>query len=267
MGKMSVRRKLAIATWSAPKEGNIYGKVTFDVTKVQEYLKELRDKTGEKTTVTHFVGRVLAEALKRTPSMNGRIAWGRYIPHKTIDVTYLVVLDGGKNLAKVKIDNTDKKSVVDIARELRELAERLRKGKDENFKKSNNMLRNLPTWLIRPLLWFTGLLTSGLGIDAKGLGLEAFPFGSCIVTSVGMLGIDEGFAPPTPFARVPLLVLIGAIRDQPIAVDGEVVIRPMMTLSATIDHRFVDGFQAAELAKTMRAAFENPWMLDELDTK
>ena len=37
--------------------------------------------------------------------------------------------------------------------------------------------------------------------DPPGLGLEAFPFGSAVITSVGMMGLDEGFAPPTPFAR------------------------------------------------------------------
>jgi pyruvate dehydrogenase E2 component (dihydrolipoamide acetyltransferase) len=78
-----------------------------------------------------------------------------------------------------------------------------------------------------------------------------------------MLGIDEGFAPPTPFARVPLYVLLGAIREQPAVVDGEIVIQPQMTLTATVDHRFVDGYQAAVLANTVRDLFANPWQLDE----
>ena len=53
----------------------------------------------------------------------------------------------------------DRKSVVELARELRGRAERLRGGKDEEFEKSKGLLRALPTWLIRPILKLTGYLT------------------------------------------------------------------------------------------------------------
>ena len=73
-----------------------------------------------------------------------------------------------------------------------------------------------------------------------------------------MLGVDEGYAPPTPFARTPVLVLIGAMRDRPAAVDGKLAIRPQMTITATIDHRFIDGFQAGTLVRVMRAVMAEP---------
>ncbi len=94
------------------------------------------------------------------------------------------------------------------------------------------------------------------------LGLEAFPFGSCMVTSVGMFGLDEAFAPHTPFARVPIIVLLGAIRKEPIVENEEVVVRSRMTITATIDHRYIDGSQGANLAKVVRNMFEEPWLLD-----
>ena len=97
------------------------------------------------------------------------------------------------------------------------------------------------------------------------LGLEAFPFGSAIVTNVGVFGLDEGFVPPTPFAGVPLYVLMGAVKDAPMAENGAVVIRKQMTLTATIDHRFMDGAQGATLAKTMRELMANPWKLEGKD--
>jgi pyruvate dehydrogenase E2 component (dihydrolipoamide acetyltransferase) len=263
MSKMTTRRKLAIASWTSPKEGNIYGKLTVDATKALEYIDHLNANSGEKVTITHLVGKIVAEALKKTPSLNGYIRLGRYIPHQTVDVAFLVNLEGGQNLAKAKITNADQKSVLQIAAELRELAERLRKGKDENFQKSQGPLNWMPTWLLRPIVWFTGFLTASLGISVKALGLEAFPFGSCIVTSVGMLGIDEGFAPPTPWARVPLYVLVCTIRDQVHVENGEIVVRPMLTITATIDHRFVDGYQAATLANTARELLSNPWLLEQ----
>ena len=262
MGAMTTRRKLAIATWSAPSEGNIYGKLTVDATKLVEYVAHLREKHGEKVTVTHVAGKALALALADAPGLNGRIVFGRFVPHKTVDVTFLVVLGEGADLAKAKVQDADKKSVLEIAQELRGRAERLRAGKDDDFEKSKGLLRVLPTWLIRPIVGAVGWLTAALGLNLPALGLEAFPFGSAILTSVGMFGLDEGFAPPTPFARVPIYVLLGAVRPRPAVVDGEVVVRQQMTVTATMDHRFIDGFQGGVLAKVVRKVLEDPWSLE-----
>lgn len=73
-----------------------------------------------------------------------------------------------------------------------------------------------------------------------------------------MFGLDEGYMPPTPFAHIPIYLLIGAIREQPAIVDGQIVGRKLITLSATVDHRFMDGYQAGLLAQTARACFDNP---------
>ena len=114
----STRRKLAIATWSAPSEGNIFGKLTVDVSNALMYLEHVRTTSGEKVTLTHLVGKAVANALAQAPSLNGRIVWGTYVEHKTVDVTYLVVLEGGKDLAKAKVPEADKKTVAGIAQSL-----------------------------------------------------------------------------------------------------------------------------------------------------
>jgi pyruvate dehydrogenase E2 component (dihydrolipoamide acetyltransferase) len=258
----STRRKLAIATWKAPAEGNIFGKLTVDATHLLAYAEYLRRTTGEKVTVTHLVGKAVANALAKTPSLNGRIHLGRYIPHDTVDVTYLVALEEGMDLAKAKVANADRKSVRETAADLRERAARLRQGKDDDFEKSKGALRVLPTWLLRPILWLTGWLAGSWGLDIPALGVTRFPFGSCVLTSVGMFGLDEGYAPFTPFARVPLLVVLGAVKDRPAVVDGRIVVRPQVTITATIDHRFLDGFQGGVLAKTMSDQLQHPWKLD-----
>jgi hypothetical protein len=69
-----------------------------------------------------------------------------------------------------------------------------------------------------------------------------------IVTSSplsGMMGLVEAYAPFTPWAHVPLLLMVGSIKQRP-AVDeesGAVVARPTLTLTVTLDHRFADGSQ------------------------
>lgn len=261
----STRRKLAISTWKAPAEGNIYGKLTIDADEALAYIAWLRHQTGEKVTITHLVGKAAAMALAQSPGLNGIIRFGRYVPHDRVCISYLVALEDGKNLAKAKIDDLDKKSVSDVAVELRALAAKLHKGEDESFKKTQGPIKLLPTQIIRPLLKITGYLTGVLGVSVPALGLESYPFGSCIITNVGVFGLDEGFAPPTPFAHAPVYVLVGAVRDAAVVRDGQIVIRKQLTLCATIDHRYLDGAQGGVLAKVVRDILENPWQLEGRD--
>ena len=72
------------------------------------------------------------------------------------------------------------------------------------------------------LCYRTGFLSSSLGLDLPIFGVRPFPFGSCLVTSVGMMGLDTAFIPFPPFARVPLLVMVGGIKKKPVVIDGEV---------------------------------------------
>ncbi|MDX1658489.1 MAG: 2-oxo acid dehydrogenase subunit E2, partial [Nitriliruptorales bacterium] len=206
-----------------------------------------------------------AEALRVEPSLNGTIRFGRFVPHDSVDVTFLVSMPDGSDLGKAKITNVPDRSITEIARDLRERAARLRNSEDDDWERSKGLIKVLPPFLLRPVVHAIGWLTGALGLEAKSVGLERYPFGSAIVTSVGMLGLDDAFVPPTPFARVPLYVLIGAVSDRPTVENGEVVIRPMLTITATLDHRFVDGFQAAAIARVFRRIFEDPWQLDGLE--
>jgi pyruvate dehydrogenase E2 component (dihydrolipoamide acetyltransferase) len=55
------------------------------------------------------------------------------------------------------------------------------------------------------------------------------------------------------------------VRDAPAVVDGAIVAQKQLTLTATIDHRFMDGAQGATLAKTVRRLMGNPWLMDGRD--
>lgn len=264
MRAMTTRRKLAIATWDSPREGNIYGRLVLDTAEVRRYLAWVREESGEKVTLTHFVGACVAEALKATPSLNGRIWLGRYLPHETVDISFLVALEEGGDLGKARIHRADELGPAGIAAELRAQALRLHAGKDDDFNKSKGTIRALPTWMLRPLVRFVGWLSSCGGFSLPALGVTPYPFGAAVITSVGMLGIDEGLVPPTPFAHVPVYVCIGAERTVPAEWDGEIALRPQIVLTATLDHRFIDGFQGGAVARITRELFANPWRLSGL---
>ena len=51
------------------------------------------------------------------------------------------------------------------------------------------------------------------------------------------------------------------IVDRPVAVSGEVVVRPMMYVALTYDHRVVDGREAVSFLKRIKELFEDPTRL------
>jgi len=76
------------------------------------------------------------------------------------------------------------------------------------------------------------------------------------LSSLGMFGIEEFTAIINPPESA--ILAVGAILDKPAAVNNEVVIRPMMKLTLSYDHRVIDGAKAAEFMKTLREFLENP---------
>ncbi len=64
----------------------------------------------------------------------------------------------------------------------------------------------------------------------------------------------------TPIINPPQSGILGmhGIQDRPIAVDGQVVIRPMMYLALSYDHRIVDGREAVSFLKRVKHCVESP---------
>jgi 2-oxoglutarate dehydrogenase E2 component (dihydrolipoamide succinyltransferase) len=64
----------------------------------------------------------------------------------------------------------------------------------------------------------------------------------------------------TPIVNPPQSGILGlhAIQDRPIALDGAVVIRPMMYVALTYDHRLVDGREAVTFLKRIKQCLEDP---------
>jgi 2-oxoglutarate dehydrogenase E2 component (dihydrolipoamide succinyltransferase) len=64
----------------------------------------------------------------------------------------------------------------------------------------------------------------------------------------------------TPIVNPPQSGVLGmhAIQDRPVAREGQVVIRPMMYVALTYDHRLIDGREAVTFLKRIKEAIEDP---------
>jgi pyruvate dehydrogenase E2 component (dihydrolipoamide acetyltransferase) len=88
------------------------------------------------------------------------------------------------------------------------------------------------------------------------LGPDDIRGGTFTISNLGMFGVEQFTAVLNPPQAA--ILAVGAIEDRPVAESGEVVIRPMMTMTLTCDHRTIDGATAAEFLQTVKAFLEEP---------
>ncbi|GAC1440249.1 MAG: hypothetical protein NVSMB55_04170 [Mycobacteriales bacterium] len=257
----SVRRKIAVATWRASKESRLYARMAVDATAVLEYCAGQRAATGVPVSPAAVVGLAFQRAVEQVPAFHNRVVFGRIVPFPSYDVAFAVDIEGGDDLAPTKVRAADTKSVVAVSAELAAGAERLRARADRDFQTTNGIARLVPWFLLRPMLALASLLNGGIGVRA--FGQPAHPLGSLFVTNIGSFGLDEGYVAPVPLARVPLYICVGAVSPAAMVIDGQVVARPQLVITATADHRLVDGAHAAKLARIVRGLLADPALIDE----
>lgn len=251
-------RKITSATWGHPNDPQIYGDLEVDAGKMLGFIDDARAATGVRLSVTHMVGKAIAHALGAHPDLNVRLYGGYFVKNPTVDIFFIVSTDAGAELDGVKVERADEKPVVEIARELAQRAGSIRAGDDAEMGKTKKVIGRTPRRLLGLSMKVAAWLTTDKAMDLKKYGLPRQPFGSAMVSSVGMFGIQHAYAPLSPYYRIPFLVLVGEVAEKPAVVDGKVVPRPLLTISATMDHRYVDGFHAARLARSTRAYLEDP---------
>jgi pyruvate dehydrogenase E2 component (dihydrolipoamide acetyltransferase) len=173
-------------------------------------------------------------------------------------VFFITAVAAGHDLSGIKVSEIDRKSAIDVARELAERSGRLKTGSDPEFARTKRMMDHLPPSLLRIALRLGALVTEDLRREIPALGLRRFPFGSAMVSSVGMLGLPQAFAPLAWMYDVPVLVLVGELTSKPVAVDGKVEVREVLPITATIDHRYADGWHISKLMAAFREYLAAP---------
>ncbi len=80
--------------------------------------------------------------------------------------------------------------------------------------------------------------------------------GTFTISNLGMYGVEQFVAVLNPPQAA--ILAVGATEDRPVARDGQVVVRPTMTMTLTVDHRAVDGAEAADFLRTVKLYLEDP---------
>jgi len=257
--KLSSWRRISLSAWGRPNDPSVYGWLDIDVSRALTYLEQRSRETASRITITHLVGKALAMAIADSPDVNAIVRRGRHIyTRSTIDIFFQVAYESGGNLSGAKVSEANTKSLDQIAAELSGRARAIRSHQRHELSKSDSSLAFVPPLLRTFALRLLETAIYDWGLNLSWLGLPTDGFGSAMVTNVGMFGLPHGFAPLVPFSRVPIVLTIGEVRDAAVVEEGEVVVRPVLTVGVTLDHRLLDGYQAGRLAQRFCAIMRDP---------
>ena len=171
-----------------------------------------------KISINDVIVKVVAAALIQHPQVNASFQDKviRYYEHADIGVA--VAIEDGLITPVVRAAN--QKSLSQIAREIRDLAERARSRE------------------LRP---------------------EEYTGATFSISNLGMLGIDEFTAVINPPEAA--ILAVGAATPRPVVRVGEIVVRQIMRVTMSCDHRVIDGATGARFLQTFKKILENPLYL------
>ena len=185
---------------------------------LREELNQALADDGEKISINDLVVRAAALALVENPKFHRSWHDGTFVLHKSAHVGIAVALDDG--LIVPVLRSVEQKSLREIARESRDLAERARAGK------------------------------------LKQAEIEG---GTFTVSNLGMFGIPS-FSAVVNLPE-PGILAVGATIKRAVVSDDAVQIRPIMTVTLSVDHRATSGAEGARLLASIKRLLEQPVLL------
>jgi pyruvate dehydrogenase E2 component (dihydrolipoamide acetyltransferase) len=171
-----------------------------------------------KISFNDIVIKVAAAALIQHPEVNASFQEKVIRYYERADIGVAVAIPDG--LITPVVRSADRKSLSEIASEVRELAERARSRR------------------LRP---------------------EEYTGASFSVSNLGMFGIDEFTAVINPPEGA--ILAVGAVTPKPVVRENEIVIRQVMRVTMSCDHRVIDGATGAKFLQTFKKILENPLYL------
>ncbi len=184
----------------------------------EKFKKSFEAREGIKLTFTPFIIHAIVEGLRKCPMVNVSVEGTKIVRHRRVNVGMATALPDG-NLIVPVIKDADTSNLVGIARSVNDLATRAR---------------------------------------AKKLSPDDIAGGTITLTNFGTFNLLTG----TPIINQPQTCIVGAgaIEKRPVVreLDGQdvVVIRSMMYISATVDHRVIDGMLGGQYLQAVVQALE-----------
>jgi pyruvate dehydrogenase E2 component (dihydrolipoamide acetyltransferase) len=218
--RRSIGEHMVMSVQHAPHATHFEEVDVTELVELREKLKDMVASSGIKLTYLPFIIKAVIQALKKYPIFNASLdeEKGEIVIKKYYNIGIATATPEGLVVPVVK--DADKKSIIEIAKEIEVLAEKARIGKLE---------------------------------------LSDVRDGTFSITNIGSIG---GIL-SVPIINYPEVAILGVhkILEKPIVKDNQVVIRKIMYLSLSFDHRVIDGAMAAEFVNFIKEKLEKPYTL------
>jgi pyruvate dehydrogenase E2 component (dihydrolipoamide acetyltransferase) len=214
--RATIARRLVTSIGPVP---HFFLTTEIEMDKAAEVRRQLNELDAEtKISLNDLIVKVAAVALMRHPAVNSSFQEKAVRHYERADIGVAVAVEDG--LITPVVRGANLKSVGQIAREVRDLAERAR---------------------------------------SRRLKPEEYTGATFSVSNLGMFGIDEFTAVINPPEAA--ILAVGSMTPKPVVRDGEIVVRQMMRVTMSCDHRVVDGATGAQFLQTFKKILENPLYL------
>jgi pyruvate/2-oxoglutarate dehydrogenase complex dihydrolipoamide acyltransferase (E2) component len=226
------------------RQSPVHGLTQVDVSAVAARFGGGRGELSPTAYVVAAVGRAVAIH----PEVAAYRDWrGRLVVNRYVDVATMIEVDGldGKFPLAHVVRNADVKDVASISEELRTVKHQPGKSPSGRLLNRAAALAGRVPGVLRLFFW--------LPARVPRMRERA---GTVTVTSVGMFLRSGGHGIGVPTIMT-LTVLVGGMSERPVVRNGEVVARPMLDLTVSVDHRIVDGGPIARFGTELQRILES----------
>ena len=218
--RRTIGEKMAESKYTAPHVTHHDTAVVDELVDTRERLAEHAAERDVSLTYMPFVVKAVVDALREFPILNSQLNEDdeEILIHDDYHVGIAVATDAG--LMVPVVENADEKGLVELSREIADLATRARN---------------------------------------RELAPEELRGSTFTISNFGVFGGEYA----TPIINYPETAIlgIGELDERAVAEDGEVRAAPTMPLSVSIDHRVVDGAEAAQFTNAVMDRLESPELL------
>jgi pyruvate/2-oxoglutarate dehydrogenase complex dihydrolipoamide acyltransferase (E2) component len=249
------RRMVAASATVGREQNNVQAIIEVDISEPRRFIREYRQRTGERLSLTAYVAACLARAIAEYPNLNAFRKGRNLILLDDLTISVMVEREIGGEMVPEPfgIRAAQTKTYRQIHDEIR--AAQAHRQDGLGGLSGMTWLRFIPSFLF---CTFIRLASHSIRIMER--------YGTVSITSFGMFGNKNQAAWGIPIVGgATVAVAVGGIVERPCVNDGQLETREHLCLTATFNHDIVDGAPAARFLKRFSELLKNGELLrDEI---
>ena len=257
-GKTTLRKKIKMSLWGRPENPSCFCTLDLNCEIIDKFIASY-NKTNPDAPIsyTHLFMKIMGNSLNKSPNANGSIVFGQYYPYTGVKITTLVAV-GKKNLSGVTVYNCDSISLNEIRKKTNPVIKQIKKDKFEEHNQQMKLTSLFPTFLVSFLLKLASFVSYFLRLNIKTFRVKKHSFGTILLTNISHVKYYNSFAPLVNFLNAIMVVAICKPKDEVVVENDQMVIRKMIKVKITFDHRYADAATIHPTIKEIYRLAENP---------